>query len=143
MNSTWIFPYIHSRKPFKIFQNNNKIHDNLLVTFKMFEKICQHSTELLIIISSRKIEHDAHTIFKFWNKSHEKLYYTYQNTMKIMKFLSNNTVNQMNIITKHQKYSYLWEKNKYISEKKCTRTKLKSYSKWYISTWIHIKTYNE
>ena len=72
---------IHLRKKtYEILKNYNKIHDNLQVTCKIsdknwrtfnrnYNKTCE---------SLRNIEHHTHTMFKFWNKWHEKPNYTHQ-----------------------------------------------------------------
>ena len=55
-------------KTYKISKNDNKIHDNLQVTHKIYENIYLHSTEIIITHTNlqEKIEHHTHTMFNFW-----------------------------------------------------------------------------
>ena len=61
-----------------------------------------------IHVSSRKIEHQTDTMFTLINKWHKNT----SDTIEIMKFLRNNTENQMNIIQNiknNHTYIYVWK----------------------------------
>ena len=44
-----MFPYIYSRKSTRFLKKYNKIHENLQVTYKIFENKNLHTTKIIII----------------------------------------------------------------------------------------------